>query len=87
MIEIPDVDANTDLVMLRQAISAAAIEAGLSATDLARIEGAMIEARDIPTQPLISNTGFGSLLSSPPRLGTWKVIRARLVVNRALGRE
>ena len=87
MIEIPEVDECTDLVALRQAVSAAAIEAGLSATYLAKMEGLMIANRDIPPIPMIGNTGFRSLLASPSALGTWKVLRARLVVNRALGRE
>ena len=87
MIEIPDVDEHTDLVELRQTLRGAAIEAGLSATGLAQTEGGMIATRDIPLDPMIGNTGFRSLLASPPSLGTWKVLRARLVVNRALGRE
>ena len=87
MIEIPAIDSSTDLVALRKTISAAAIESGLSATGLAQTEGGMIATRDIPLDPMIGNTGFRSLLASPPSLGTWKVLRARLVVNRALGRE
>jgi len=84
MIVIPNVVGSTDLLELRQTISAAAIEAGLSATDLARMEGAMIEAGDDLPPPMISNTGFSSLLASPPRLGTGKVLRARLVVKASI---
>jgi len=91
MIEIPDVDEHTDLVELRQTLRGAAIEAGLSVADLANMEGQMIADGDIPRPsikiPMIGNTGFRCLLDSPPGLGTWKVLRARLVVNRALGRE
>ena len=84
MIEIPAVDERTDLPELRQILQDAAKEAELSATALANTEGKMIADHTIPPSPLIGNTGFRDLLKTPPTLGTWKVLRARLVVKAAI---
>ncbi len=84
MIAIPEVDENTDLDELRQTLRGAAIEAGLSVAYLTAAEGVMICDGDIPAAPMITDRGFRHLLLSPPKLGTPKVLRARLVVKFAI---